>query len=358
MLSIRRDLLDTAAGWLGVYYPPTVLLMLLIMMVFIASLYFSVIVSRQRQQIERLIEETAILAAELRDDRKVEPRTLRAAVRKAACQSSRPEPTRGRRLATGDPRRMSTPPLKVEGVSKSFRFPACGATPFESMCSGSFVHAVWSGWRCSTTSASRCIKVKPLPSWVETGRGRARCFGSCPASIRQTRDESVQASITPILELGVGWNPELDAVDNVFLIGTVMGLSLAEIRRSLPEILEFAELERFANLKLKHYSNGMSSRLAYSVAFRAVREVLVLDEIFAVGDAGFKERCEKRFRELHALGHTIVIVGHDPRIIGTFCDRALLIDGGKIVCAGASATVADAYLSLLTGPDQPATGVA
>ena len=88
-----------------------------------------------------------------------------------------------------------------------------------------------------------------------------------------------RAAITPILELGVGWNPELDAVDNVFLLGSVMGLSLGEIRRSLDEILAFAELERFANLKLKHYSSGMSSRLAYAVAFRAVRDVLVLDEI-------------------------------------------------------------------------------
>jgi ABC-2 type transport system ATP-binding protein len=100
------------------------------------------------------------------------------------------------------------------------------------------------------------------------------------------------APITPILELGVGWNPELDAVDNVYLIGAVMGLSLREIRDALDAILEFAELQRFARLKLKHYSSGMASRLAYSVAFHAVREVLILDEVFAVGDAGFRARCE------------------------------------------------------------------
>ena len=113
---------------------------------------------------------------------------------------------------------------------------------------------------------------------------------------------SARASITPILELGVGWNPELDAVDNVLLIGSVMGLSLAEIHRSMDEILAFAELERFAHLKLKHYSSGMSERLGYAVAFKAVREVLVLDEIFAVGDAGFRARCERRYRELRSLG--------------------------------------------------------
>lgn len=159
---------------------------------------------------------------------------------------------------------------------------------------------------------------------------------------------STGATITPVLELGVGWNSELDAVDNVLLIGSIMGLSLQEIRRDLDEILAFAELERFANMKLKHYSSGMSQRLGYAVAFRAVRDVLVLDEILAVGDAGFKERCEQRYRELRASGHTAIIVSHDPRVIATFCDRALLLDGGKIVQEGKAREVADRYVSLLT----------
>jgi ABC-2 type transport system ATP-binding protein len=156
------------------------------------------------------------------------------------------------------------------------------------------------------------------------------------------------AAITPLLELGVGWNPELDAVDNVLLIGSVMGLPLKDIRRDLDEILAFAELQRFAGLKLKHYSSGMAQRLGYAVAFKAVRDVIVLDEIFAVGDAGFKARCERRYHELRALGHTAIIVSHDPRIIATFCDRALLLDGGRIVFEGPARDVADRYLSTLT----------
>jgi ABC-type polysaccharide/polyol phosphate transport system ATPase subunit len=158
----------------------------------------------------------------------------------------------------------------------------------------------------------------------------------------------VRAAVTPILELGVGWNPELDAIDNVLLIGSVMGLTLRELHRGMDEILAFAELERFANLKLKHYSSGMSARLGYAVAFKAVRDVLVLDEIFAVGDAGFRKRCEERYWQLRALGHTVVIVSHDPRTIGTFCDRALLLDGGRVVMEGAGADVASRYVSLLT----------
>ena len=158
----------------------------------------------------------------------------------------------------------------------------------------------------------------------------------------------VRVPITPILELGVGWNPDLDAVDNIELLGTVMGMTLRELRWATAEILEFAGLERFANLELRHYSSGMASRLAYAVAFRAVRDVLILDEIFAVGDAGFKERCQARYTDLHRAGHSMFLVSHDPRTITAFCDRALLLEGGRIVMAGKAAAVADRYVRLLT----------
>jgi ABC-type polysaccharide/polyol phosphate transport system ATPase subunit len=156
------------------------------------------------------------------------------------------------------------------------------------------------------------------------------------------------ALMTPLLELGAGWNLELDAIDNIYLLGSVMGLSLGEIGRSLDEVLAFAGLERFAHLKLAHFSSGMASRLAYAVAFRAVREVLVLDEIFAVGDAGFRQKCEDRYRQLHAAGHTMLLVSHDPRIVASFCDRALLLDAGRITFAGSAADVANRYVATLT----------
>jgi ABC-2 type transport system ATP-binding protein len=159
----------------------------------------------------------------------------------------------------------------------------------------------------------------------------------------------VDAGITPILELGVGWNPELDAVDNIFLIGAVMGLSMRVVDASLNEILRFAEVERFARLKLKHYSSGMASRLAYAIAFHAVREVLVLDEIFAVGDGGFKTKCQDRYQALRARGHSVVLVSHDPRSIELFCDRALLLENGRIVAQGPGPIVANAYLELMAG---------
>jgi ABC-type polysaccharide/polyol phosphate transport system ATPase subunit len=130
-------------------------------------------------------------------------------------------------------------------------------------------------------------------------------------------------------------------------------MTLKELRSATRGILEFAELEKFAHLELRHYSSGMAARLAYAVAFRAVRDVLILDEIFAVGDAGFKERCQSRYRDLHRAGHSMLLVSHEPRTIATFCDRALLLEGGRIVCAGPADAVADRYVSLLT-EDSPA----
>ena len=158
----------------------------------------------------------------------------------------------------------------------------------------------------------------------------------------------VHAAITPILELGVGWNPDLDAIDNIDLLGTVMGMTLRELRQATREILQFAELEKFAHLELRHYSSGMAARLAYAVAFRAVRDVLILDEVFAVGDAGFKERCQDRYRDLHRAGHSMLLVSHEPRTIAAFCDRALLLENGRIISSGAADVVANRYLELLT----------
>lgn len=156
--------------------------------------------------------------------------------------------------------------------------------------------------------------------------------------------------ITPILDLGIGWNPELDAVDNIYLLGTVMGLTLRELKTAKDEILEFAGLREMSRLELKHYSSGMALRLAYSVAFRAVRGLLILDEVFAVGDIEFKERCYQRYKEIRDAGHTVLMVTHSPSEIEEYCDRAILLEGGKIVQEGSGEKIAKSYVRLLA-PD-------
>jgi ABC-2 type transport system ATP-binding protein len=154
--------------------------------------------------------------------------------------------------------------------------------------------------------------------------------------------------ITPILGLGLGWNPDLDAIDNIYLLGTVMGLTLRELKIAKDEILEFAGIQEFSRLELKHYSSGMAMRLAYSVAFRAVRGLLILDEVFAVGDAEFTERCYQRYQEIHQVGHTVLLVSHNPNDIMRFCERAILLEGGKIVQEGSGHEIAKSYVQLFT----------
>jgi ABC-type polysaccharide/polyol phosphate transport system ATPase subunit len=153
----------------------------------------------------------------------------------------------------------------------------------------------------------------------------------------------VGAPVTPILGLGLGWNMELSARDNLLLTGTAMGMTLRQLHQRFDEIIAFAELEQFVDLQLKFYSSGMSARLSYAIAFGAVREVLLLDEIFAVGDQGFVSKCHARYRELHAKGHTLILVSHGTDAIAEFCTRGILIDGGRVVFAGKSADVAARY---------------
>jgi ABC-type polysaccharide/polyol phosphate transport system ATPase subunit len=234
--------------------------------------------------------------------------------------------------------------IEVEGVSKAFRIPTVHRNTVREHVLGMFEPRKFQRLQVLDDVSFAVKQGEAVGIMGRNGSGKSTllkiiCGVYQPDGGRVTR----KAAITPILELGVGWNPELDAVDNVCLIGSVMGLSLAEIRRRMDAILAFAELERFANLKVKHYSSGMAARLGYAITFEAVREVLVLDEVFAVGDAGFREKCERRYRELRSAGHTIVLVSHEPWMVKAFCDRAILLLDSRIAFVGDPDAVALRY---------------
>jgi len=241
---------------------------------------------------------------------------------------------------------MSTPLVQVVDVSKTFRIPRVRRDTVREHVFGLFDRRRFDDLHALDHVSLDLHAGETLGIMGRNGCGKSTLLKVlCGIYGADTGTVHVRGGITPILQLGVGWNPELDAIDNVYLIASVMGLSLTAIRESLDEILAFADLERFARLPLKHYSSGMASRLAYAVAFRAVREVLVLDEIFAVGDAGFRHKCEERYRQLHQDGHTVVLVSHDPRVVSSFCSRAILMDAGRVVLEGSGQEIAARYLS-------------
>jgi len=144
----------------------------------------------------------------------------------------------------------------------------------------------------------------------------------------------VRGRLSPFIELGVGFNPELPARDNVVINAVMMGLSRAEARRRFDEVVAFAELEEFVDLKLKNYSSGMAVRLGFAVATRIDADVLLVDEVLAVGDASFQQKCFEVFRQMKADGKTILLVSHDMGLIEHFADRAMLIERGDVLATG------------------------
>jgi ABC-2 type transport system ATP-binding protein len=158
----------------------------------------------------------------------------------------------------------------------------------------------------------------------------------------------VDGEVSAFLELGVGFNPELTARENIFLGGAVIGLSRRQLEPRIDDILHFANLEDFAELKIKNYSSGMQVRLAFTVAILAHADILLMDEVLAVGDADFQQRCFDIFTRFKQEGRTIVLVSHDLGILDRYCDRVLLMQHGKIVADGSAQQVTERYRAMVS----------
>lgn len=154
----------------------------------------------------------------------------------------------------------------------------------------------------------------------------------------------VNGMISPFLELGIGFNPELSGRDNVYLNATVLGLSRKEIDEKFQSILQFSELERFIDQKIKNYSSGMQARLAFAVAIHANRDILLMDEVLAVGDSNFQQKCLDEFVRYREQGKTVILVSHDIDTIQKYCDRVLLLREGRVQKIGKPSQVYDLYL--------------
>jgi ABC-type polysaccharide/polyol phosphate transport system ATPase subunit len=154
---------------------------------------------------------------------------------------------------------------------------------------------------------------------------------------------AVHGRLSPFIELGVGFNDELSGGDNVRINGTLLGLTIAEIDARFDAIVAYSGLERFIDQKLKNYSSGMRVRLAYAIAIQVDFDILLLDEVLAVGDQEFQEKCFETLGEIRAEGKTIVFVGHDLGVIREQCDRAMLLLNGQVEAVGNPSDVIDRY---------------
>jgi ABC-type polysaccharide/polyol phosphate transport system ATPase subunit len=176
------------------------------------------------------------------------------------------------------------------------------------------------------------------------GSGKSTLL-KCLAGIYRPNRGSLAVSrrVSPFIELGVGFNPELTARDNVVVNAALLGIRASEATARFPEIIEFAELEEFVDLKLKNYSSGMQVRLGFASAIQADADIFLVDEVLAVGDARFQQKCFDTFREFKREGRTVIYVTHDLDTVERFCERAMWLEGGRIEAMGPPPDVIRAY---------------
>ncbi|HEY5741026.1 MAG TPA: ABC transporter ATP-binding protein [Terrimicrobiaceae bacterium] len=162
----------------------------------------------------------------------------------------------------------------------------------------------------------------------------------------------IKGRVGSLLEVGTAFHPDLTGRDNVFLNGAILGMNRAEVKSKFDDIVGFAELEQFIDTPIKHYSSGMYVRLAFAVAAFLESEILILDEVLAVGDLAFRAKCYKRLEELIGGRHTILLVAHDSGEITKFCDSAVWLHKGVIQAYGPAESVADDYRKALALPEE------
>lgn len=157
----------------------------------------------------------------------------------------------------------------------------------------------------------------------------------------------INGSIAPLIELGAGFDGELTATENIYLNGAVLGYSKEFMDQHYNEIVEFAELHDFMNMPIKNYSSGMAARLGFAIATIVRPEILIVDEVLAVGDAAFQEKCQKRMQEMLAGGTTLLFVSHSIEDVKTLCDHAIWLNKGHVMMQGNTSEVCSAYMKSL-----------
>lgn len=237
--------------------------------------------------------------------------------------------------------------IRVDHVSKDFILPHERANSVKSLFTGFAKRKGSSRKETQHALNDISLEIKKGEFFGVVGRngsGKSTLLKILAGIYQPTSGTSqTTGKLVPFIELGVGFNAELTGRENVFLNGAMVGFTRKEIQAMYDDIVAFAELERFMDQKLKNYSSGMQVRLAFSLAIRAKADILLVDEVLAVGDADFQKKCFKYFRDLKRDKKTVVFVSHDMQAVQEYCDRAILIEKSNLVAEGSSHDVAMAY---------------
>lgn len=248
--------------------------------------------------------------------------------------------------------------LSVEGVYKDFKLPHEQVTSIKRFVTQGF-RKERKGYEVQHALQNINIEIKQGEFFGIVGRngsGKSTLLKILAGIYQPTKGVvKTHGKLVPFIELGVGFNPELTGRENVYLNGALLGFTKKEIDEQYDDIVQFAELERFMDQKLKNYSSGMQVRLAFSVATRAKADILLVDEVLAVGDADFQRKCFNYFKKLKKDKKTVVFVSHDMNAVREYCDRAVLIEKSKVVVAGNVSEVASAYTKMFMISNEEST---
>ena len=241
---------------------------------------------------------------------------------------------------------MSVAAIEVDGVSKTFVVPHEKRHRLKEYAVRPFAER-----KVDRNEALRNITVSIQPGEFfgivgHNGSGKSTLLKILAGIYRADSGRvRVHGAVSPFIELGVGFNPELSARDNIDINGTLIGLTRKELAARFDDIVEFAELERFIDQQLKNYSSGMLLRLAFAIAVQVPFDILLVDEVLAVGDAAFQAKCVERLDALRAERKTIVFVSHDLHSVKMNCDRAMLLERGRCIALGDPEEVVARYLA-------------
>ncbi|MEI6266702.1 MAG: ABC transporter ATP-binding protein [bacterium] len=235
--------------------------------------------------------------------------------------------------------------IRVEAVSKTFKVPQEKRTSLRGAALNIFTKKSYDNFEALKDISFEIKKGEFFGIIGRNGSGKSTLLKMLAGIyVTDSGKITIEGKLSPFLELGVGFNPELTGRENLYLGGAILGLSKKEIDGKYEKIVAFSELDDFMDMKLKNYSSGMQVRLAFTLAINAHAEILLMDEVLAVGDSNFQAKCIEEFNNYKEQGKTVVLVSHDIGTIKKYCDRAMLLRNGKIVKIGKAEEVGNEYM--------------